>query len=220
MNEHVKRYLIFIAGVLLSALGIGFITRAALGTSPISSIPFVLSLITPPTMGVYTLLFNSLFLVCEVILRRKFTHIQALQIPFVVLFSLCIDGALWLIPTQLNGPYVYKVAYLLIGCAIMAFGIYLEVLANVVMLPGEALVRAISEKYALPFPKVKVTFDCVLTILAGIVALFAFHRLNGVREGTVVAALLVGRLVGFYGSKLTFLKQILPAPTPCAKPAE
>lgn len=211
MNNSGSRYLIFIAGVLCSALGIGFITRAALGTSPISSIPFVLSLVTPPTMGIYTLLFNTFFLVCEVLLRRKFTHIQALQIPFIVLFSLCIDGALRLIPTQLHGPYLFKAAYLLIGCAIMAFGIYLEVRADVVMLPGEALVRAISERYNLPFPKVKVVFDSTLTVVAAIVALFVFHRLNGVREGTVVAALLVGRLVGLFG-------KLWPSPAPSQEP--
>ena len=46
-----KNYLIFSAGVLISATGIGFITRAGLGTSPISGTPFVLSLATAPSMG-------------------------------------------------------------------------------------------------------------------------------------------------------------------------
>ena len=203
-----RHYSMFAAGVLLASLGIGFITRAALGTSPISGLPFVLSLITPPSMGLYTFLFNCLFLMGEVVVRRRFTRVQALQIPFTVLFSLCIDGALSIIPTQLNGPYPMQVLYLLIGCAVLALGVTLEVFAQVIMLPGEALVRAISETWHFPFPKVKTAFDCTLTVIAAVIAMFAFHRLNGVREGTLVAALLVGWIVGLYSRHLVWLKDL------------
>lgn len=63
--QRLRRYGLFTAGVAVSAGGIAFITRAALGTSPLSSLPFVLSLITPPSVGVYTFAFNLLFLAAE-----------------------------------------------------------------------------------------------------------------------------------------------------------
>ena len=103
-KDGVRRYSMFFAGVPICAAGIALITRAGLGTSPISSIPFVLSLITPPTMGVYTFVFNMLFLACEALLLRRFTALQALQIPATLVFSACIDLALDLIPTQYGGP--------------------------------------------------------------------------------------------------------------------
>ena len=215
-RETRRRYLMFIAGVLISALGIGFISRAALGTSPISSLPFVLSLSTPLSMGVYTMAFNLLFLAGEVVLRRRFTAVQALQIPATLLFSACIDGALWLIPTQLHGPYPLKVACLLAGCALLALGVTLEVFADVIMLPGEALVRAISEKTGWQFHRVKMFFDGGLTVIAVLLALCVFGRLNGVREGTVAAAFLVGRLVGVYSRRLSFLRDRLLAPASAA----
>ena len=86
-GETARRYGVFAAGALVCATGIAFITRAGLGTSPISSIPFVLSLFTPLSMGVYTFAFNLLFLLCEALLRRRFTLAQALQIPATLLFS-------------------------------------------------------------------------------------------------------------------------------------
>lgn len=142
MNEYgnVKNYLIFSAEVLISATGIGFITRAGLGTSPISGIPFIMSLITEPSMGIYNFAFNMLFLLGEALIRRRFTLSQALQLPAALLFSLCIDLALAVIPTQYGGPYLNSLIFLAIGCVVMAFGIALEVKANVIMLPGEALV--------------------------------------------------------------------------------
>lgn len=193
--KHAKNYLIFSAGVLISALGIGFITRAGLGTSPISGTPFILSLITAPSMGFYTFFFNMLFVVGEALIRRHFSFMQAMQIPAALLFSLCIDAALFLIPSQYGGSYINSILFLAIGCTVMAFGISLEVRANVIMLPGEALVRAISQRFGFQFGNVKVIFDSTLTLTAVVLALLSFHKLNGVREGTIISALAVGQLV-------------------------
>ena len=191
--------------MVVCAVGIALITRAGLGTSPISSTPFVLSLITPPvtvlgrtltlSMGVYTFAFNMLFLVCEALLLRRVSWLQALQIPATLLLSFCLDGALALIPTQYGGPYPMSLLYLLMGCLVMALGVTLEVCADVIMLPGEAFVRALAQTLHRDFGSVKVAFDMTLTGIAGLIALAAFHRLNGVGEGTLVAALLVGQLV-------------------------
>ncbi len=197
-----KRYLIFLAGAFICALGIGFISRAALGTSPLSSIAFVLSLATPVKMGAYTFACNMFFLVLEAILRRRIGWYQALQVAATLFFSLCIDFALWLIPTQLNGPLPMKLLFLVIGCPIMAFGITLEVFGGVLMLPGEGVVKALAEKSGQEFGNVKVVFDCILTLIAAAIALVAFHRLNGVGVGTLVSALAVGQCVKLYSHKL------------------
>ena len=63
IQTYIRRYALFLTGVILSATGIAFITRAGLGTSPVSGLPFVLSLITSISMGTYTFLFNMTFLV-------------------------------------------------------------------------------------------------------------------------------------------------------------
>lgn len=194
-REMYRRFAVFAVGALVCAIGIGFITRAGLGTSPISSLPFVLSLITPVSMGVYTLSFNLLFLLCESLLTRRFTPAQALQVPATLLFSLCVDGALRLIPSRYGGPLTGSIVYLLLGCAIMSLGIYLEVLADIIMLPGEAFVRALSRRTGWGFGNVKVGFDSCLAVIAAIAALCAFGRLNGVGAGTAFSALAVGQLI-------------------------
>lgn len=198
-NEAFRRFAIFTTGVLVCAVGIAFITRAGLGTSPISSLPFVLSLITPVSMGVYTLAFNLFFLLCEGLLIGKFTVAQALQVPVTVLFSLCVDAALALIPSQYGGPWLNSAIFLIVGCTVMSLGVYLEVLADIIMLPGEAFVRALSKRLGRGFGNVKVCFDSCLTIIAAAVALWAFGHLNGVGIGTVCSALAVGQLVKVWG---------------------
>lgn len=204
MKELPRRYLVFFSGVLVCATGIAFITRAALGSSPISATPLVLSLITPDylSMGVFTFAFNMLFLAVEALLMRRFTLTQALAIPATLFFSLCIDCAMSLIPLQLNGPLPLRAAYLLLGCCLMALGISLEVIGSVVLLPGESVVKAIAHRMGKVFGNVKVGFDVALTLAASVIALFAFHRLNGVGAGTLVSALLVGQIVKLFTPRL------------------
>lgn len=208
-KETVRRYSMFLAGAMVCAAGITFITRAGLGTSPVSSVPFVLSLLTDQKlMGVFTFCFNMLFLAGEAVLRRRFARTQALQIPVTLFFSLCIDLAMSVIPSQYGGSYRWSALYLAVGCVVMALGISLEVMADVVMLPAEAFVRALSQKLRREFGNVKVCFDSSLTVAAAVIALVTLHKLNGVREGTLVSALAVGQIVKLYTRRLGGLKAL------------
>ena len=85
--EKLKRYLLFLAGLFINSLGVSLITKADLGTSPISSIPYVLSLNFPFTLGQFTILFSLLLIVIQLfILRRNFKPEHLLQIPISILF--------------------------------------------------------------------------------------------------------------------------------------
>ena len=182
-------------------MGIAFLSRSALGTSPLSSVSFVLYLSTGVSAGLYTFACNMFFLAADVFLTRRFGWMQWLQIPATFVFSLCIDLWLALIPTQLNGPLSLKVLYLVLGCPIMALGITLEVLANVTILPGEGIVKTLAAKGGWEFGNVKVAFDCTLTLIAAVIAWIAFGRLNGVGVGTLVSALAVGQLAKLYARR-------------------
>ena len=62
MNRMFKRYLYFFLGVIINSFGVAFITKSALGTSQISSVPYVLSLTCPALMSAsITLIMNMGF---------------------------------------------------------------------------------------------------------------------------------------------------------------
>ena len=115
--------------------------------------------------------------------------------------------------------YPSKIIYLLIGCVILGFGVYIEVLADVVMLPGESFVRAIVQTWNREFGSTKVCFDVSMAVIAAVLSFVLAHRLDGVREGTVIAALLVGFIARQFGKALTFVKPLL-FPEDYAKSAE
>ena len=208
--EKLKRYIIFLIGLFINSLGVSLVTKADLGTSPISSVPYVLSLNFPFTLGQFTIAFSLLLILIQLlILRRNFKMEHLLQIPISILFGYFIDLTMMLLFFVNPKSYISSVAYLLIGCLILGFGVYTEVLANVAMLPGESFVRAVSSTWKTEFGSTKVAFDVSLTVIAAALSLIFSHRLNGVREGTVIAALLVGFIARLFGRRLSFLPSLL-----------
>lgn len=209
-KEIFKRYALFAAGLLVNSFGVSFITKADLGTSPISSIPYTLSLAFQPTLGAFTLYMSIILIITQMLLlRRNFPKQYLLQIPVSIAFSGFIDLTMKLLALMEPSQYYMKFICLIIGCVILGTGVYMEMAADVVMLPGEAFVKAVSSTLHQDFGKTKVVFDSSMTIIAGGIGLMLFHRLAGVREGTIIAALLVGMIARFLKRKLGFIENFL-----------
>lgn len=118
---------------------------------------------------------------------------------------------MWLaeiIPTQF---YPVRLLSVFAGTAILGFGIALAVIADVIMNSGEAFVKAIADKTHFTFGNVKIAFDISCVLLALMLSLLFFKgKIVGMREGTVIAALLTGQTVKFFQKRLqTPLRKIL-----------
>ena len=209
MNK-LKRYLLFLVGLFINSLGVSLVTKANLGTSPISSIPYVLSLKFPFTLGNFTIVHNLVLIALQIIILRKNFKIEnILQIPVAVIFGYFIDFTMYLLFWVDPQNYFMKIIALLLGCFVLGFGVYIEVLADVVMLAGESFVRAIVQTWNTNFGITKIIVDSSMVIIAGVLSFAIFGRLNGLREGTVVAALSVGFIARLFGEKLEAIKPYL-----------
>ena len=207
-KELLKRYIFFLLGLLVNSLGISFITKANLGTSPISSIPYTLSIGFAPSLGMFTLYMSIVLIIIQILLLRKnFPKQYFLQIPISLLFSCFIDLSMALLGNMSPQSYPMKLVFLLIGCAILGLGGFMEMVANVVMLPGESFVNAVSQTLHTDFGKTKVGFDSSMAIGAIIISMVCYHHLEGVREGTLVAAVLVGMIARFLKRKIGFVEE-------------
>ncbi|HIV92129.1 MAG TPA: YitT family protein [Candidatus Eisenbergiella stercoravium] len=202
--EKLKRYVIFIIGLFINSMGVSLITKADLGTSPISAIPYVLSLNFLFSLGQFTIAFSLLL-----ILGKNFKPEHALQIPVSIAFGYFIDLCMELLFFIQPQSYPQKVVYLLAGCVILGTGVYMEMLTDVVMLPGESFVRAVVQRWNTDFGITKIVFDVSMTLTDAVLAFGFAGALEGVREGTIVAALLVGFIARSIGKRLTFLPGLL-----------
>lgn len=190
-----RGYGLLAVGLVIMAFGVAFSIRAGLGTSPISSLPYVVDLISPLTVGTATICMHVVFIALQILLlRRRYDPVQLMQLPVALVFGVLTDLAVWVIRDVGSEWYAGRWGLCLVGIFLVAVGVACEVTAGVVTLAGEGFVLAVCKVTGLPFGNMKVAFDVTLVATASLLSLFFLHRLEGVREGTAAAALLVGLL--------------------------
>lgn len=200
----IRRYLLLLAGLSIMAFGVAFSIKASLGTSPISSVPYVVSLFAPLTVGTATIIMHCVFILLQIlILRKKYHLIQLMQLPVAFFFGYLTDFGVWAVQGITCNHYLQQWLVCLIGIFLVAVGVSLEVKAGVVVLAGEGVVLAICKVLPVKFGYMKVGFDVTLVAIACVLSFVFTGRLQGVREGTVAAALLVGLIAKQLGKMLS-----------------
>ena len=185
------------------AFGIAISRNTDLGLSAISTIPGVLDYATPLSLGTVTFIFNVLLVLAQVaLLRRKFNPFQFLAIPFIFVFSWFID---LFVPVTALFPmpnYFVRLLFSLLSCVFIALGVWLQTKVALLMLPGDGIVQTISAVFHTNFGKTKMVFDSSLIATGAVLSFLLMGGLYGVREGSVIAAVLVGAIIRHFDPKL------------------
>ena len=212
MKELSKKYLVFVIGLYFLAAGVVLIVRSALGTTPISSVNYVLSLNSSLSLGTCTFIINTLLIIGQFWLIRnnksKRDIIEILlQLPFSFIFSVFIDLNMLLTNDLHPSNYGMSIALLLVGCLVQSIGVVLEIKPRVAM-SAEGFVKYASRNCNKEFGKFKVYFDVTLVTSAVILSLILSQRVEGVREGSIIAACITGYLVSFLNQKIMTQKTL------------
>lgn len=188
-----KRYGMFFVGLVIMSFGIACSIKAELGTSPVSSLPFVLSQFTPLSVGIASVLVNATLILLQILLlRRQYDPIQLIQLPVALAFGFLTDFSVWVLQDITCSSYLTQWMLCICGILLVGIGVSFEVTANVVTLAGEGMVLAICKVFPVKFANAKVGMDLTLVTTAAVLSLLFLGTLVGVREGTVAAAIFVG----------------------------
>ena len=90
------------------------------------------------------------------------------------------------------GHYPLQLLFCAIGIVLVAMGILLYMGVDVMPLPAEAVMKAISHRFGRPLSSAKIIFDCTAVLISLLLSLSYAGTVIGVREGTVICALGVG----------------------------
>lgn len=202
MLSKIKSLVVLFVGISLMSIGIALAKLAQLGTSPISSIPNVMSYITPLSIGNLTMIFMVLMIFLQMVILREVNLPIILQIvpglAFGGLIDVFVDVFTNLGLPALMGHYLEQLAFTLLGMVVLSLGVFFEVNSRSILMPGEGLVVALTLRTKKPFGKLKMYTDLTMVAVALVISLLYFQGLVGIREGTIVAALFTGRLVTLY----------------------
>lgn len=194
---NIRRFIVYILGLVVLSFGIAFSIRSGLGVSPVSSIPYALSRISGQTVGFTTTAFYSLCIVLQLfILKKDFKLRHLLQFVFSYVFGLFTDMSMFLTKNLATDIYPVRLAMLAFSLVLIAFGVYTVVLTDVVMNAPDGLVKTIADHWHVEFSKVKSIFDLICVSTSIILSLVFMGNITGLREGTIIASLSIGRLIG------------------------
>jgi uncharacterized membrane protein YczE len=194
----------YILGLFILALGVSVSVKSDLGVSPVSSLPYVLSLIFSIEMGYFTMGVFILFILVQLlILKRDFKITSTLQILSSVAFGYFVNLSNDLVSfVTVAESSILRLFLAVLSSAVCGLGIFLYVESRVMPLPAEGLTGALSQRTGRPFSKVKVFFDLFMVGVSAAVSLGFLGAVEGIGWGTVISALLIGRFVGLFSDLL------------------
>ena len=214
-NHLGRRYAMFLLGLFVCSFGVALTTKAGLGTSPVTCIPYTLALILPGlSFGNWLILFCFAQILVQILLLRRRCVPSELLIQAVLGFAYgyLTDLSMFLLRNLAPVRYPVRLCILALGCAVLAFGVYLELVGDVGMLSGDAFIKAIAQVAKKPYSNIKIKTDISMCAIAVVLCLVFLGGLEGVREGTLIAAFLVGGYIQVYHKLLfRFVERFLPA---------
>ncbi|MCL2402209.1 MAG: DUF6198 family protein [Oscillospiraceae bacterium] len=200
----VRRVIVWVVGLFILAMGVAISINAYLGVSPVSSLGYMLSRIDYAYRGgrawstgtFINITFCFFILIQLIILRKKFKPIRIAQIVASTMFGYFVDLARWIIGDFRIPTYFGQLAMLAISIVIIALGIILFVDAKISPLPLEGLILTIVQ--VVPKSKfhiIKMMLDSALVVTSIALSFIFLGSLVGIREGTIIAAICVGRVM-------------------------
>ncbi len=205
--NNLKRYFIFLIGISFCSMGVALFIKSDIGVSPITAIPYALYIILPMlSAGTWTALFNGLLIIVQPLIDKKTRKRDLVQqIIATCIFGVFIDISLAILSNISVETYFLKTVLLVLGCCSLAFGAYIEYIADVALLPLDAFLSAVSKVTKRNVGKLRVICDISMTFGAIAVGIIGANKVIGVREGTIIAAFLTGAILTFCFKRLRSL---------------
>lgn len=205
------RILRYIFGLIFMAFGVAFSVNSDLGVSPVNSLPYVNSRILKTDMGsCITGVFTCYILVQIALLRKQFKLIDMFQLVLSGLFGCFANAAKSVLGDAMlfGTSYIGRLGMLAISIVLIAVGLVMYLDVGLINMPVEGMTAAITNmQHDWSFHRVKIFVDCSAVGLAALLSVLFLGELRGIREGTLLAAVFVGKLVPPMRAALAKLEQ-------------
>ena len=198
MHIFLRRLILYVVGLMFIAFGVAWSIRSGLGISPVTSLPYVLSLVSGLDLAVAVVLVYLAFVGIQFLLEPKaFRVYHLLEVVVAVLFGAFTDISKWMI-NQIPLPelnYTGRLLLLAVSMVLIAIGVVLYVNTHLIPMAMEGMQKAFAHRFHKEFGHIKILVDTGVVLLAAALSLVCTHTLVGIREGTVISAIVIGKIV-------------------------
>lgn len=201
IKKAIFQYSLFFLGLFIVACSVGLSTKTTLGVSPVSSLPYVISLIfTKISFGYWVMTVNLSSIVIQILLKKFRVRWFDIVLEVIIAFTMgrFTDFWCWVFRDITFTTYISKLLGTILACFILAIGIWTQLKGKVAMLAVEAMNRAIAEVTNKRFDQVKIFVDCGFITISLLISLIVFHSPLSVREGSILMATSVSLFIRLF----------------------
>ena len=199
-GKFAARFLFYLAGMVLLALGLTLNTLTGLGASAIVSIPFTLSEGTGLNFGDLTFLTYCVLVAAQFVVKGKNrTWVDLLQLVVSLLVSWLLNLFKAAIPYE-SGFLPADIALLLLAILLTGVGAAMSVDMQLVPNPGDGIVYSLAQRFGKELGLCKNLFDIGCVTGSLILGCLFGDPLLGIGLGTIFSMVGVGRVIAAFNA--------------------
>jgi uncharacterized membrane protein YczE len=205
------RFIFYLLGMVILALGISLNAKTSLGVSPIVSTAYCVSVLTGYNFGDMTFIVYT-FLVCvEIVIHlarklKKQAVLDCLQVVISLIFTRFLNVFDWLIPNlgseEMKGTFAGsmggRIVFLLLAIIFTGIGAALSLNMRMIPNPGDGIVQTIGDAAGKDNGFIKNCVDITCVIVTCATGMLFAHRIIGIGLGTLMAMIGVGRVIAVF----------------------
>ncbi len=197
--------LAYILGIITLALGTAFMEKSDFGVSMVVAPAYLLylklsSILSFVTFGMAEYTLQAFLLIIMIIILRKFKVSYLFSFVTAVIYGITLDSTMMLVNLISSQAIIFRIVYYIIGLLLGSLGVAFFFHTYIAPEVYELFVKEVSVKTKININKFKTIYDCI-SCLTGIVmsfAFFGFFTFEGVKIGTVICALINGKIIGIF----------------------
>lgn len=195
-----RRWITYVAGIYVLTFGVSLAIRAGIGISPLSSLTRTMTLVYPPlSQGTYNFITELIMLALTyLVLPADFRWKSFLSLLPAFVLAVFLDFNLGLTGFIHLDAYPARLGLLVLADALLAFGLFLMIRANLVLMPMDMFVNTLAKRTGWKWGNIKSAFDCTLLVVSALIGLAFLAGIPFIREGTIINAVLVGQYIRLY----------------------
>lgn len=194
-----RRVSLYIVGMILLAWGLALTAETQLGTSPLTSVAFVVASHLNISFSDATLGLFLLYVIAQLSLRHppNAIFLILLQIPLSILFTRVMGIVQWVVDLT-ECSLALRLFFLLLSVCLTGVGAAMTLNTGLIPNPGDGFVQAVAEAIHRPLGLTKNILDILSVCIAAGLSLLLLGRVVGVGIGSVVCMLGTGRVIALY----------------------
>lgn len=197
----------YLFGIISLALGTAFMEKADFGVSMVVAPAYLLFLKLSQiwsfvTFGMAEYTLQAFLLIIMVIVLRKFKVSYLFSFLTAIIYGFTLDGCMAFVAQINSFVFAWRIIYYILGLILGSMGVTLIFHTYIAPEVYELFVKKVSAKMNKNISNFKVGYDCISCLIGMVLSFlfFGFFHFEGVKLGTVICALINGRLIGLFSS--------------------